>query len=154
MRTAILIAPSDPRTGDAGARRMALAWLRGRLTRFGFNVAIVGGSQDLHADLARALATVSPGDTVLVHLSGRLAGRDSLAYGDGEALPLLSLSEGLATRSPEQVSFVAELMHEEDPGDTLLAAECLDEAVRMLGGRDRGHRVLAAVRPLSASVER
>ena len=47
MRLAILVAPSDPRAGDAGSRRMALAWLRGRLARFGFQVVIVGGSTDL-----------------------------------------------------------------------------------------------------------
>jgi tetratricopeptide (TPR) repeat protein len=153
MRFALLVAPSDPGTGDPGARRMALAWLRGRLTRFGFNVVIVGGAEDPHADIARAIAAVSEGDTVLVHLSGRLAGRDSLSFGNA-TLALNVLSEGLAARAPLHLAFVAELMHEEDPGDALLAAECLEGAVRALGARERGHLVLAAVRSFSASVER
>jgi len=153
MRFAFLVAPSDPRTGDAGERRMSLAWLRGRLTRFGFNVVIVGGAQDFHVDIARAIAVVSEGDTVFVHLSGRVAGRDSLSFGNG-VLALSELAEGLVARAPAHLSFVAELTHEEDPGDPLIAAECLDGVVRSLGARERGHRVLAAVRPLSAPVER
>jgi tetratricopeptide (TPR) repeat protein len=153
MRFALLVAPSDPETGDAGARRMALAWLRGRLTRFGFNVVIVGGAEDPHAEIARAIAAVSEGDTVLVHLSGRLAGRDSLSFGR-EALPLNVLSEGLTARAPLHLAFVAELMHEEDPGDALVAAECLEGAVRALGARQQGRLVLAAVRSFSAAVER
>jgi len=154
MRFALLVAPSDPRTGDAGARRMALAWLRGRLTRFGFNVVILGGAQDFNADIARGIAAVSEGDSVLVHLSGRLAGRDALSFGGSESLPLTTLSEGLAARALAHLSFVAELMHEEDPADALLAAEYLESAVRALGPRERGRDVLAAVRPLSASIER
>jgi tetratricopeptide (TPR) repeat protein len=133
---------------------MALAWLRGRLTRFGFNVVIVGGAHDFRADVARAMDAVSEGDSVLVHLSGRLAGRDSLSFGAADAYPLAALSEGLGARAPQLLSFVAELVHEEDPDDALLAAECLGGAVRSLGGRDRGYAVLAAVRPLSASIER
>ncbi|MGO9837160.1 MAG: tetratricopeptide repeat protein [Polyangiaceae bacterium] len=154
MRFAFLVAPSDPQTGDAGARRMALAWLRGRLTRFGFNVVIVGGAQDLHADIERAIAAVSEGDTVLVHLSGRLAGQDALFFGNAMNLPLIELRDGLVARAPGRLSFVAELMHEGDPSDALLAVEFLDGAVRALGGRDRGHLVLACIRPLSAPVER
>jgi len=154
MRFALLVAPSDARTGDAGERRMALAWLRGRLTRFQFNVLIVGGAQDFRADIARAIEVVSEGDTVLVHLSARLAGRDALACGNGESFPLAGLSDGLAVRGPARVSFIAELMHEEDPSDALLAAEVLDGAVRALGGSDRRHAVVAAVRPLSAAIER
>jgi tetratricopeptide (TPR) repeat protein len=154
MRLAILVAPGDPRTGDAGARRMALAWLRGRLSRFGYNIVIVGGGQDVAADLNRAINAVSEGDTVLVHVSGRLAGRDAIALSDTVAFPLRTLSDGLFARSPERLSFIAELMHEEDPDDPLVAAECLDAAVRALGARERGHLVLGAVRPLSAQVER
>jgi hypothetical protein len=154
MRFAFLVAPSDPQTGDAGARRMALAWLRGRLTRFGFNVVIVGGAQDLHADIERAIAAVSEGDTVLVHLSGRLAGRDALFFGNAMTLPLIELRDGLVARAPARLSFVAELMHEGDPSDALFAVELLDGAVRALGGRDRGHLVLACIRPLSAPAER
>jgi hypothetical protein len=133
---------------------MALAWLRGRLSRFGYNIVIVGGGQDVAADVDRAVGAVSDGDTVLVHVSGRLAGRDSLALSESVTLPLRHLSDGLWARSPARLSFVAELMHEEDPDDPLVAAECLDAAVRALGARERGHLVLGAVRHLSASVDR
>jgi tetratricopeptide (TPR) repeat protein len=156
MRTAILVAPSDPRAGDAGARRMALAWLRGRLARFGFQVVIVGGTTDLAGDLQRAFEGVSPGDNVLVHVSGRLAGRTALAANDdaSQAVPLGYLGEALAARAPANASLVLEVTHDEDPDDPLAAAECLETVVAALGARDRGYRVLAALRPTSASVER
>jgi hypothetical protein len=154
MRLAILVAPSDPRAGEAGARRMALAWLRGRLARFGFHVAIVGGSADLAADLEKAFAGVSPGDHVLVHVSGRLSGRDALALSDEASVPLRAICDGVAARAPGRVSLVAELMHDEDPDDSLAAAECLAAAVGAFGAREHGHRVLAAVRSTSSPVER
>ncbi len=156
MRTAILLAPSDARVGDAGGRRMALAWLRGRLVRFGFQVVIVGGGGDLAGDLQRAFEGVSPGDTVLVHLSGRLAGRTALAANDDAStvLPLGAICAGLEARGPAAVSLVVEVTHDEDPDDPLAAAECLEVAVAALGARDRGYIVLAALRPTSSSVER
>jgi tetratricopeptide (TPR) repeat protein len=160
MRLAILVAPSDPSAGDAGARRMALAWLRGRLARFGFQIVIVGGGAELEADLQRALDGVSPGDSVLLHLSGRLSGREAIALGDDAPggspppLPLGSICERLAARVPGHVSLIAELTHDEDPTDPLAAAGCLETAVFALGARERGYLVLAAVRPTSASVER
>src|SRR5450432_1634638 len=111
MRLALIIAPSDLRSGDLGLRREALAWLRGHLARFGFHVVIVGGAQDPQADIERAVEKVSPGDTVLVHASGVLAGRDSIAFGESVSVPLGALTEALASRSPVHVSFVLELAH-------------------------------------------
>jgi hypothetical protein len=143
MRLALIIAPSDLRSGDLGLRREALAWLRGRLAHFGFHVVIVGGGQDPQADIDRALARVNPGDTVLVHASGVLAGRDSIAFGEAASVPLRSLTEGLAERSPVHVSFVLELAHEEPANDALLAAEILSEAMQSLGAKPRGYPVLA-----------
>ena len=154
MRLALIIAPSDLRSGDLGLRREALAWLRGRLAHFGFHVVIVGGGQDPQADIDRALARVNPGDTVLVHASGVLAGRDSIAFGEAASVPLRSLTEGLAERSPVHVSFVLELAHEEPANDALLAAEILSEAMQSLGAKPRGYPVLAAVRPLGMRVDR
>jgi hypothetical protein len=151
---ALVIAPSDSRSGDAGLRREALAWLRGRLARFGFHVVIVGGVQDPQADIDRAIERVSPGDTVLVHVSGRLAGRDSVAFGDTGLIHLGSLTESLVVRSPVHVSFVLELTHEEDPDDALLAAEILQTVMQSLRAKPRGYPVLAAVRPLSMAVDR
>jgi tetratricopeptide (TPR) repeat protein len=154
MRLALVIAPSDPRSGEAGERREALAWLRGRLARFGFHVVIVGGGQDPHADIARAVERVSAGDTVLVHVSARLSARESLAFGDVGLVHLGTLTDALAARSPVHVSFVLELTHEEDPTDALLAAEILEAAMQSLGAKARGYPVLAAVRPLSMQVDR
>jgi hypothetical protein len=156
MRTALLIAPSDPRAGDAGARRMALAWLRGRLARFGFHVVILGGTADLAGELGRALQGVSPGDNVLVHVSGRLASRRALAANEdaSQTLPLADLCDGLAARSPASVALIMEVTHDEDPDDPLAAAECLEMVVHALGARDKGYLVLAALRSTSSTVER
>ncbi len=154
MRLALVVAPSDPRCGDATTRREALAWVRANLARFGFHVVIVGGGADPQGDLARAVDKVSAGDTVLVHASGRLAGRDSLACGDSRSVFLGTLSSMLAARGPAQVSFVVEFAHEEDANDPLLATQCLDDAVRALGAKQLGYPVLAAVRPLAALVDR
>ena len=154
MRLAFVIAPSDPRSGDSGLRREALAWLRGRLARFGFHVIIVGGVQDPQAGIERATERVNAGDTVLVHASGRLAGRDAIAFGDAGLLSLGALSAALAARSPGHVSFVLELTHEEEPDDALLAATILAAAVQALGAKPRGYPVLAALRPLGMAVDR
>jgi tetratricopeptide (TPR) repeat protein len=155
MRFAFLIAPLDPRTGDAGSRRMALAWLRGRLTRFGFSVVLVGGSRDLHSDVVVASESVSPNDTVLVHVSGCLAERgQGLYFGATDVLSLEVLADVLRARSPGRLSFIAELTYEEDAADALVAAEYLETATRALGGRSRGSLVLGAVRTLSLAAER
>jgi tetratricopeptide (TPR) repeat protein len=154
MRFALVIAPSDSRSGDAALRREALAWLRGRLARFGFHVVIVGGAQDPQADIDRAIARVSDGDTVLVHISGRLADRDAIAFGDAGLITLGSLTQALANRSPAHVSFVLELTHEEDENDALLAAEILETTLFALRAKPFGYPVLAAVRPLAMAVDR
>ena len=154
MRFALVIAPSDSRSGDAGLRREALAWLRGRLARFGFHVVIVGGVHDPRADIDRAIGRVSPGDTVLVHASGRLAGREAIAFGDAGLIEFASITEALAARSPAHVSFVLELTHEEDDADALVAVEILQAAVESLQAKARGYPVLAAVRPFATAVDR
>jgi hypothetical protein len=154
MRLALVIAPSDPRSGEATLRREALAWLRGRLARHGFHVVIVGGVQDPEAAIAKAVERVAPGDTVLVHASGRLAGRDAIAFGETGVILLASLTDALVERAPAHVSFVLELTHEEEENDALLAAEILGSAIRSLGARVHGYPVLAAVRPLGTPVDR
>jgi tetratricopeptide (TPR) repeat protein len=150
MRLALIIAPSDLRFGDPGLRMEALAWLRGRFVGFGFQVVVVGEVHDAQADLERAVGSIHPGDTVLVHVSGLLAGRDSLAFGDGGCIPLGSLTAALARRSPLHVSCVLELAHEEPANDAPLAAEILAEVVQSLGG----YPTLASVRPLGMAVDR
>ena len=154
MRFALVIAPSDSRSGDAALRREALAWLRGRLARFGFHVVIVGGAQDPQADIERAIGRVSAGDTVLVHASGRLAGRKAIAFGDAGLIEFGAITEALAARAPAHVSFVLELTHEEEDDDALVAAEILQSALHALRAKPRGYPVLAAVRPLTMNVDR
>ncbi len=154
MRLALIIAPSDVRAGDPGLRREALAWLRGRLARFGFHVVIVGAGPDPQADIERAAARINAGDTVLVHASALLAGRDSIAFGDSASVTLGSLTEALEARSPVHVSFVLELTHEEPANDALLAAEILGQAVHFLGAKPRGYPVLASVRPVGTTADR
>src|SRR5580700_9642797 len=119
MRLALVVAPYDPRLGDAASRRDTLAWLRGSLARFGFHVVIVGGGTDPEGDMARAVDKVSAGDTALVHVSGRLSARDALACGESGSIPLGTLSAALAARAPAHVSFVVEFAPEEDATDPL-----------------------------------
>jgi tetratricopeptide (TPR) repeat protein len=153
MRLALIIAPSDPRSGDLALRREALAWLRGRLARFGFHVVIVGAGPDPQTDIERAAERVNVGDTVLVHASGLLAGRDSIAFGDAR-VPLATLTLALAAREPAYASFVLELTHQDTANDALLAAEVLAQAVHALGAKAHGYPVLAAVRPAGATADR
>jgi tetratricopeptide (TPR) repeat protein len=154
MRLALVVAPSDPGLGDAAARRESLAWLRGQLARHGFHVVIVGGGHDPLADIQGAVANVSEEDTVLLHVSGRLSGRDCLQFGKAGAIPLYALCDALAAKAPAYASFVLELMHEERAGDAALGSQCMAVAVRSLRARERGYSVLAAVRPVSASLDR
>jgi len=150
----LIIAPSDSRSGDPDQRREALAWLRGRFARFGFHAMIVDGTQDPQESIDRATERVVSGDTVLVHASGRLFGREALAFGEVGSLPLGALTSALAARSPGHVSIVLELTHEEEPDDALLAAEILGAAVDSLGAKAHRYPVLAAVRPLGMAVDR
>src|ERR1700687_6020754 len=132
MRLALVVAPSDPALGDAAGRRESLAWLRGQLARHGFQVVIVGGGQDPLSDIEGAIANVAEADTVLVHASGRLCGRDCFQFGRAGAIPLHALCDVLAARAPAYASFVLELMHEEGAGDAALGAQCMAVAVRSL----------------------
>jgi tetratricopeptide (TPR) repeat protein len=153
MRLALIIAPSDPRSGDLSVRRESLAWLRGRLARFGFHVVIVGAGPDPQTDIERAVERVNVGDTVLVHASGLLAGRDSIAFGESR-VPLGSITLALAAREPVHASFVLELTHQETANDSLLTAEILSQAVHALGAKGHGYPVLAALRPAGATPDR
>ncbi|HLK36178.1 MAG TPA: hypothetical protein VKU41_05455 [Polyangiaceae bacterium] len=151
MRLALVVAPADPALGDASARREALAWLRGQLARRGFDVVIVGAGLGPMKDIEAVLESVSHEDMVVVHASGRLSGRDSLAFGKAGDLPLRALCDAVAARAPAQASFVLELMYVEDAA---VGGECMAMAVRSLHARERGYSVLAAVRSLSAGPDR
>jgi hypothetical protein len=146
MRLALLIAPSDPRAGDAASRRESLAWLRGQFARAKFDVAIVGAAQSPEEAMAKAASSIRAGDTVTVHVSGRLVGREGLAFGGGRSASLSRLREALAARQPAELSFVADVTYEDDPSAPATAEERLAWAVGALGAESHGHAVLAAVR--------
>ncbi len=158
MRLAVVVAPSDPRAGDAVARREALAWLRGQLARNGFEVLIVGGGTDPQAALDKAAARVSPGDALFVHLSGRLGEGASLAFGGGRVLPLTELAATFAARAPAEMAFIAELMHPQDADDARAGgatAEAVADALRSHPNEARLRPcVLVAVRLLATRVAR
>src|SRR5579859_1482513 len=154
MRCAVIVSPWDPRSSDAGAWSDSVAWLGAALGRLGFRVAVVDGAADVQGDLARALmASASADDDVLVHVSGHLARRGVLRAPDGGWLPLRALGETLAAHRTGNVSLFAELVHDDDADDALVAADHVASAVSALGARERGYGAVAAVRPGSAPIE-
>src|SRR5208282_5237837 len=88
MRLAIVISPWDPASSDGGDSSDAVAWLGASLARLGFDMAVVGGTDAVGAELARVLEGMTPEDSVLVHVSGTLARRGVLRLADGRWLPL------------------------------------------------------------------
>jgi len=153
MRCAVIVAPWDPRSSDAGAWSEAVAWLGASLGRLGYRVSVVDGGEDLAEQLANAFTEASPEDDVLVHISGHLARRGVLRVADGRWLPLRVLGETLAAQVTANVSLVAELVHEDDADDALVAADHVASAVAALGARERGYGLIAAVRPATAPIE-
>ena len=153
MRCAVIVAPWDPRSSDAGTWSEAVAWLGAALGRLGFRVSVVDGGHDIQGQLASALADVSADDDVLVHVSGHLARRGVLRVADGRWLPLRALGDTLAANATANVSLFAELVHEDDADDALVAADHVASTVAALGARERGYGVIAAVRPASAAIE-
>lgn len=150
MRVAIVIAPWDPAAPDAGAWSDGVAALGAALARLGFRVAVVPPGSDLAAELGRALEGVSAEDTVLVHVAGRLARRGVLRVAGGQWMPLRTLGQVIATRAAADVSVFAELLHEDDADDALVAADHVASAVSAFGAREHGYGMVAAVRPASA----
>ena len=156
MRLAVVVAPSDPKSGDAVARREALARLRGQLARTGFDVIIAGGGQDPASALEKAATRVSPGDSLLVHLSGRLLEGELLAFGGGRSLALREVAQALAARAPADLAFVAELMHDDAAAGPGVATAAVVALSRPWGDSASGasYSVLAAVRPLASGLPR
>jgi hypothetical protein len=149
-RFALFVAPPEPALSSASARLEALGWLRNQVVRRGFQVVIVGSGSSLLAELEPFAARLSPGDSVLVHVSGKLALDGSAALAATTPLPLSALTELLAARSPGYVSLILDLVHDEHPGST----DLLSEAVHSLGAQERGYSVLAAVRALPDASDR
>jgi hypothetical protein len=153
MRAAFVVAPLDPRSSDAGEWSDAVAWLGLALSRAGFRVTVIDGGEDPGAQLARALEALTADDSVLVHVAGRLARRGVMRVAEGRWLPLRNLGEALGAKVAADVSIIAELLHEDDAEDALVAADHVASIVSALGARERGYGMLAAVRPSSAAVE-
>jgi hypothetical protein len=154
MPLALLVAPTDPGAGDAASRREALAWLRGQLARYRFDIVIAGAGRNPRDAIEKAAPTISSGDSVLVHVSGRLHGRDSLAFGPAGSVPLRLLSQVFAAQFPADLSFMLELTYEDDPIDPLVPHALLASAIQSLGAQDHGCAVLAAVRRASQGAGR
>lgn len=151
-RFALLVAPSDPLVSTAASRLDALGWLRNQVAPRGFQVAIVGGGASPLADLEPIAAKIAPGDSVLVHVSGRLATTDSLALA-GTPLPLSSLTDLLAARSPGCMSLILDLFRDEESATDHEAGDLPTEIARLLGA-ERGYSVLASVRSLVGASDR
>jgi len=145
-RFALLVAPSDPLVGSASARLEALAWLRNQMARRGFQVSIVGSSQSPLVDLEGIAGRISSGDSVLLHVSGRLVARDSIAMSATSALALAALTNLLAARSPGYASIVLDLVLGDDPGNEPDPVDLVSEAARSLGAVEHGYSVLAGLR--------
>jgi tetratricopeptide (TPR) repeat protein len=155
MRWAVVVAPWDPRSSDAGVWSDSVEWLGKTLGRLGFGVSLIDAVVDpavVAAQLATAAENVSPDDDLLVHVSGRLARRGVLRLADGRWLPLRQFGDALAATTTANVSLFVELVHEDDADDALVAADHVASTVAALGARERGYAIVAAVRPASAPV--
>lgn len=150
MRLAVVISPWDPRSPEGGEGADAVSWLGASLARLGFDMAVIGGGDAVGSELARVLEGMTPEDSVLVHVSGSLARRGVLRLADGRWLPLRTIGEALTAHAPGDVSVIAELVHEDDAEDVLVAADHVASAVSAMGARERGYGMIVAVRPAGA----
>lgn len=152
MRVAVVVSPWDQHASDAGTWSDAVAWLGASLGKMGFRVAVVDGAEDVQADLSRALDGLGQDDSVLLHVSGHLARRGVLRGPGGQWLPLRSVGETIAALAVADVSVIAELVHEDEADDALVAADHVASIVSAIGARERGYGMVAAVRPATAAV--
>lgn len=153
MRVAVVVSPWDAHAPGAGAWSDAVALLGASLGKLGFRVAVVDEGEDVQAELARALEGLSQDDSVLLHVSGHLARRGVLRVAGGRWLPLRAVGEAIAALPVADVSVFAELVHEDDADDALVAADHVASIVSALGARERGYGMVAAVRPATAALE-
>jgi hypothetical protein len=154
VRLGLIVAPLDPLLDSEAARREALAWLRGQLARRGFQVAIVGAGDNPSTHLEQTLAGMSSADVVLVHVSGRLEGSDSVAMGRASALRLADLGGLLAACAAGYVSVILDLQRDVDRAEERNDTEIATAAARPLAGAERGQSVLAALRPAVQGADR
>src|SRR5579859_2964062 len=110
MRLAVIVSPGDPHLPDAGAGPEPISWLIAALAGLGFQVSVLDGAEDVEGRLAKVLRQVSPGDSVLVHVSGRLARRGVVRTASGAWMPLRKRGEGLRVCADAKVSILAEFV--------------------------------------------
>jgi tetratricopeptide (TPR) repeat protein len=146
MRYAVILAPWDPSEPDVSVWTDAVAWLSAMLRNLEFRVAVVRGEGEEHRELVEALAEAGQRDSVLLHVSGRLARRGVLGLPGGRWLTLRDLGDALAERGLADVSVLAELVSEEGASNPLSASDEVDAVVGALEARARGYSVLATVR--------
>jgi hypothetical protein len=91
--------------------------------------------------------SVSPGDSVVVHVSGRLVGSDSIALGKTTPLAFAAMTELLAARSPGYLSLILDLVQGEQADEPEPATDLASDAAWLLGAEERACSVLLAVRP-------
>jgi tetratricopeptide (TPR) repeat protein len=146
MRVALIIAPWDRESADAGVWSAAVAWLGGTLAGVGFHVVLVDEGDDIVGRVAHALERVEPYEALLVHISGRLVRRGVIGTSGGSWVPLRALGDAIAGRGFTNVSILAELVNDDDPHDILFATEHVTAVTSALQARERGFALLAAVR--------
>jgi tetratricopeptide (TPR) repeat protein len=151
MRYAVILAPWDPGEPDDSVWVDAVAWLSAMLRNLDFRVAIVRGGGDEYGELVEALAEAGPRDSVLLHVSGRLARRGVLRLAGGRWLALRDLGDALVERGLVDVSVLAELVSEDGASDPLSASDEVDAVVGALEARERGYGVVATVRSPSSN---
>jgi hypothetical protein len=152
MRYAVILSPWDPDEPEIAEWSAAVGWLNSTLASLGFRVVAVDGRGDVQAKTARALAEVGPTDSLLLHVSGRLARRGVLALAGGGWLPFRVIGEMLKQRGGCDVTVLTELVHDDDSDDPLFASDQVDAVVSALEARERGYGVVAALRLASADV--
>jgi tetratricopeptide (TPR) repeat protein len=152
MRYAVILSPWDPDEPEIAAWSSSVSWLTSTLASLGFRVVPIDGRGDVQSKTARALAEVGPTDSLLLHVSGRLARRGVLALAGGGWLPFRVIGEMLKQRGGCDVTVLTELVHDDDSSDPLFASDQVDAVVSALEARERGYGVVAALRQVSAEV--
>src|SRR5579862_4505829 len=146
MRFALIVSPGDPYVPDTPTSAEAIEWLNAALTGFGFQVGVLDTGDEFEVRLGSLLASVSPGDTLFVHVSGRLARRGVLRTSSGAWLPLRKLGDVLRTCAGAHVSILAELVNEDHPQDARFAGEHVASILGAIGAQEFGYNAIAAVR--------
>lgn len=121
MRLAVLVELHSAPDPAGGAK------LRESLARVGFDRVVEIDRGDTEVGIAQALADVTPGDAVLVHVSGPFGGR----------VAVRALAETV-DRDAADALVVLDLVHDDASGDPLTAVSHVQEIRAELAARPRG----------------